>query len=250
MSFQHHLTIACLQLSLAVSPACGEEAHQLASSNQPQTSWSHQVKLPGSEAAMKLFNGEDLDGWNGIDTYFSVVHGTIRAANDQPVAESTYLSTEREVRDFRLLMEVKQTRGQRFSKMHSAVAFGGERVTDRGGDHGHKGPILMFCHDWGIWEAGGRGRVYPADKKGPITNAKYENQGEWNRLEILVLGNRVRMVTNGQLMVDHMYKPDMLQEGPLGLQLHRNNDPQEYHFRGLVLVDSPTDQLLTVGKEE
>lgn len=210
--------------------------------------WSHQVELPAGEQPIELFNGEDLTGWQGIEKYFSVEAGTIRAANQDTVAASTYLFTEREVRDFRLLLEVKQTMGKGYSTMHSAVAAVGERVTDAGGDYGHRGPLLMFCHDWGIWEAGGRGRVFPPGKKGPVSNAPYEKKGKWNQLEMLVVGDHVRVVANGQLVVDHIYKPDMLRNGSLGLQLHHNKQPQEWHFRGLVLVENPEDELLTLDE--
>lgn len=235
-------------LALAFVPAAisnGDDSNAL----RTTTNWSRAVELPNEEQAIYLFNGKDLQGWRGIDEFFSVEEGKIRAANDGVVAASTYLFTEREVRNFRLLLEVKQTLGEGYSTMHSAVAACGEQVTDKGGDFGHKGPLLMFCHDWGIWEAGGRGRVFPPQKKGPISNAKYEKKGEWNQLEILVLGDHVRMVANGKLIVDHRYKPKTLRKGPIGLQLHRNDQPQEYHFRGVVLTEKPTDRLLTIVKK-
>lgn len=210
--------------------------------------WSHQVALPAGEQRIELFNGEDLSGWHGIEEYFSVEDGTIRAANEDAVAASTYLFTEREVRNFRLLLEVKQTMGKRYSTMHSAVAAVGERVTDAGGEFGHRGPLLMFCHDWGIWEAGGRGRVFPPGKKGPVSNPPYEKKGEWNQVEMLVVDDHVGVVANGQLVVDHNYEPGKLRQGPIGLQLHHNKRPQEYHFRGLVLVENPNDELLTLDE--
>jgi hypothetical protein len=38
----------------------------------------------------------------------------------------------------------------------------------------------------------------------------------------------------------------MLLSGPIGLQLHSNDQPQEYHFRNLLLSANPSDQLVTV----
>jgi hypothetical protein len=35
---------------------------------------------------------------------------------------------------------------------------------------------------------------------------------------------------------------------PIGLQLHANKQPQEWHFRGLVLVEHPVDELATLAK--
>ena len=52
---------------------------------------------------------------------------------------------------------------------------------------------------------------------------------------------------NGTQVFDFKDKPEMLSESPIGLQLHSNNRPQEFRFRGLVLTTDPEDRLLTVG---
>lgn len=36
---------------------------------------------------------------------------------------------------------------------------------------------------------------------------------------------------------------------PLGLQLHSNTVPQEVRFRGLVIAENPTDELVTLEKK-
>lgn len=210
--------------------------------------WSHQVKLPDGEQPIELFNGKDLTGWNGFEKYFSAVDGMIRARNDEPVKMSTYLFTDKKFRNYRLLLEVKQTRGEDFSTMHSAVASAGEHVKDWGGEYGFKGPILMFCHDWGIWDAGGRGRVFPPGRKDPLADVPWEQDGDWNQLEILVIGNRMQMVANGQLVVDYTETEGDLQECAIGLQMHNEKRTQEFHFRGLVAVENPTEVLLTRTK--
>jgi hypothetical protein len=52
--------------------------------------------------------------------------------------------------------------------MHSAVAVLGERITEKDGNaHGFRGPLLMFCHDWGIWDAGNPKGARPGSH--PIT---------------------------------------------------------------------------------
>jgi hypothetical protein len=38
----------------------------------------------------------------------------------------------------------------------------------------------------------------------------------------------------------------MLQACQLGLQLHSNGQPQEYHFRSLLLTEDPDDKLVTI----
>ena len=218
---------------------------------ETQNGWAEQVELPASEQRVELFNGHDLTGWEGIEQYYSVEDGTIRAANEEPVPSSTYLFTNDSYRDFRLLLEVKQTMGKKYSTMHSAVAALGERAKIEAGNFGYRGPLLMFCHDWGIWGADGRGRVYPPGRKGPIQKPPYEKIGDWNQIEILVVGNHIRVVSNGKLVVDYTEKdPKRIRKGPLGLQLHHNKQPQEWHFRGLVLVENPKDELVTLDKQK
>ncbi len=197
--------------------------------------------IPKTETVQHLFNGKDLSGWQGDTTRWSVDHGMIRGANDDKVASSTYLFSEKKFRNFRLLLEVRQTMGDRYSTMHSAVAALGEQFTDAGDNKfGFKGPLLMFCHDWGIWDAHRRNRVAPGGPGGQL-----EKQGEWNRIEILVNGDRIRMAANGKEVFDFTDKPEMLQACPIGLQLHANDKPQEYHFRNLLLTEDPGTELVT-----
>jgi lysophospholipase L1-like esterase len=211
--------------------------------------WSASVKFPSSEKPIALFNGKDLTGWEGqIEQFWSVKDGAIRGANQGKVLSSTYLFTKKQYRDFRLILEVKQTRRKGFSTMHTAVAALGKKKLDKGDNQfGFTGPLLMLCNDWGIWDAYRRNRVYPAGHRG-FYNPKGENKGDWNQIEILVKGNRIRMVANGTLMMDFTDKPEMLQKSPLGLQLHSNNSPQEHHFKGLILAENPTDKLITLAK--
>lgn len=217
-----------------------------ASAQVSKTFDSAVAKLSGSEAQRKqqLFNGKDLTGWQGDANRWSVVDGMIRGANDDQVPSSTYLFTDKSHRNFRLLLEVKQTLGDGYSTMHSAVSALGERFTDKGDNqYGFKGPLLMFCHDWGVWDAYRRNRVV---ERGP--GPKVEKKGDWNLIEILVIGNRIRLAANGTQIFDFTDKPEMLQESPIGLQLHSNGQPQEYHFRGLVLTENPEDKLITAAR--
>lgn len=198
-------------------------------------------RIPASEKQVTLFNGRDLSGWNGDTKYWSVNDGMIRGANSAPVPSSSYLFTKDSYRNFRLLLEVKQTLGPEYSTMHSAVCALGEQFTDKGDNaFGFKGPLLMFCHDWGIWDAYRRNRTVD---RGP--GPQVEKKGDWNLVEILVQGNRIRFVANGRQVFDFTDKPEMLQNSPIGLQLHSNGRKQEYHFRGLILTKNPQDTLVT-----
>ncbi len=203
------------------------------------------TSLPEKEVPQFLFNGQNLKGWQGAPEFWSAGDGVITGRNTGPVPSSTYLFTEKSYRNFRLLFEVKQTVSAEHSTMHSAVAALGERFEDTGGNaFGFKGPLLMFSHDWGIWDAYRRNRLVPPGHKGTLKTTS-EKIGDWNRIEILVIENRIRFVNNGVLIFDFTDDASMLRASPIGLQLHKNEKPQEFQFRGLVLTESPEDVLLT-----
>src|SRR5258708_7532259 len=48
----------------------------------------------GKGETIKLFNGKDLDGWEGYTDLFSVKDGVIVAKNEKPLKVSTYLFTK------------------------------------------------------------------------------------------------------------------------------------------------------------
>jgi hypothetical protein len=200
-----------------------------------------------SKTEMTLFNGKDLSGWYGnTEEHFSVVDGMIRAANEDPVATSTYLFTKDSYRNFHLLFDVRQTRSIHHSTTHSAIAALGQPIKEGDDPFGFRGPLLMFCNDWGVWDANRRNRVYPPGQDG-LWLWEGERVGEWNQIEIFVVDNRIQMAANGQLVVDFTDDPEMLEPSPIGLQLHSNNRPQEFHFRNLQLVTEPTRELVTLS---
>jgi Domain of Unknown Function (DUF1080) len=204
----------------------------------------------GKSETIHLFDGKSLAGWKGYSDLWSVKDGVIVAKNTAPLKYSTYLLTEDEYSDFRLTFAAKLVE----SEMHSGVSFWGEvwpqadgkvqdPVTDRS-EYTYKGHLVMFPSGWGMYDLFGRNGLKvdgaPAKKVG--------KQHDWNDIEILAQGNRVRVAVNGAAVVDWSDpEPDRIKTGPIGLQLHSNKVPQEVHFKGLVLETFPKeDRLLTV----
>ncbi len=193
----------------------------------------------GTSETIKLFNGRNLDGWHGHKENWSVQDGAIVGKNNEPVKVSTYLLTDRNFTDFRLLATVKLAK----SEMHSGIAFWGRNAPDHGDPFTYAGHLVMFPSGWGMYDLFGRNGLgvdgEPAKKVG--------KQHDWNDLEILAQGNRVRLVANGVQVVDWRDpEPDRIKEAPVGLQLHSNNEPQEVQFKNLVLTTFPEDKLTTV----
>jgi hypothetical protein len=155
---------------------------------------------------------------------------------------STYLLTKQKFSDFRLLATVKLVDGGP-KDMHSGIAFWGRVAPEKGDKYTYQGHLVMFPTGWGMYDLHRRGGLKvdgaPARKAG--------KQKDWNDLEILAQGNRVRVAVNGQGVVDWRDpEPKLITEGPIALQLHSNSVPQEIHFKDLTLTTFPEDKLITV----
>jgi hypothetical protein len=101
----------------------------------------------------------------------------------------------------------------------------------------------MFPSGWGLYDLFRRNGL-PVNTKPAKAAGK---QHDWNDMEILAQGNRIRLVVNGKQVLDWRDpEPKLIMEGPIGLQLHSNSVAQEVHFKGLELTTFPDDKLVTV----
>jgi len=193
----------------------------------------------GTSETIELFNGKNLDGWYGHEKLWSVKDGAIVGENSEPIKVSTYLLTKRKFTDFRLLATVKLVK----SEMHSGIALWGRVAPDKGDEYTYAGHLVMFPSGWGLYDLYGRTGLPPSGEPAK----KVGKQHDWNDLEILAQGNRLRLVVNGTQVVDWRDpEPDRIKEAPIGLQLHSNTVPQEIHFKNLVLTTFPEDKLTTL----
>lgn len=223
---------------LSAGPAPADKGQKKVTDNQAKK---------GKSETIKLFNGKDFDGWEGYEDLWSVKDGVIVAKNTKPVAISTYLVTKRKFSDFRLIFSAKLVE----SEMHSGVALWGKVNPAVSKDpekerskYTYQGHLVMFPSGWGMYDLFGRNGL-PVDG-GPAK--KVGKQHDWNDMEILAVGDRVRFAVNGHAVVDWRDpEPKRIMEGPIGLQLHSNKVPQEIQFKGLVLTTFPEeDRLITV----
>lgn len=209
-----------------------------------QADWSEDQigNLPAGEEPIHLFNGKDLHGWLGhTGKYFGVENGVIVGKNGQDDApkSSTYLLTERKYRNLRLIFESRLVT----SEMHSGIAFWGKIIEKDEGPYTYQGHLVMYPSGYGYYDLFRRNSVFQ-DTLGVARRAG--KQHDWNRMEILAVGSRIRHVVNGQLVADWSDpQPELCEAGPIGLQLHSNNVPQEVQWRGLILTENPRDQLVT-----
>ncbi|MEO6809845.1 MAG: DUF1080 domain-containing protein, partial [Isosphaeraceae bacterium] len=191
----------------------------LVSADEPKKTEAPEVPpRQGESESITLFNGKNLDGWAGRFDRWSVQDGVIVGKNNDPVPVSTYLLTERNYSDFRLTARVKLVE----SEMHSGIAFWGRVASEKGDPSTYAGHLVMFPSNWGMYDLYGRNGL-PVD---PAPAKKVGKQHDWNDLEILAQGNRVRVAVNGTRVIDWRDPlPDRIKEGPIGLQLHSNKVP-------------------------
>lgn len=237
--------LAALLLALAPLATLAQDKKQ-----PPQKEAPVVKPREGESKTVKLFNGKDLTGWEGYKDLWSVEDGVIVGKNTEPLKYSTYLLTKDKYSDFRLTFDFKLAQ----SEMHSGVAFWGEvwpkadgKVTDPKKDRSeytYKGHLVMFPSGYGLYDLFGRNGL-PVDA---MPARKVGKQHDWNHIEILAQGNRIRVAINGAAVVDWRDpRPETIKEAPIGLQLHSNKVPQEVQFKGLVLETFPKeDKLLTV----
>lgn len=192
----------------------------------------------GKSETIELFNGKDLTGWIGHEDLWSVEDGTIVGRHTKPLKVSTYLLTERSFSDFRLV-----TTALVKSNYHSGIAFWGKPAPKRGDRYTYAGHLFFFPGEWGLYDLYGRGNFNVDDTAARAAGKK----DDWNEVELLAIGNRVRVAVNGQPVIDWRDPSDKaLYEGPIGLQLHANKLPQEARYRRVVVTTFPEDRLITV----
>ncbi|MFN7993307.1 MAG: DUF1080 domain-containing protein [Bryobacteraceae bacterium] len=166
-----------------------------------------------------LFNGKNLDGWDGNPKLWSVRDGMIVGATaGVEMKDNSFLISRKPYRNFILRVQMK------LRNHNSGIQFRSEALPDwvvRGyqADAGED-------NYWGnIYEEKGRGTLVDGWKgKGE----KVVKLKDWNDYEILCDGDHIRVTLNGTVTAD-LHDSARL-EGILAFQLHRG-PPMEVYFR-------------------
>ena len=176
--------------------------------------WFRNMKikeLPDEEQGpVKLFNGENLDGWLEYGNELWYVEDGLLVCESGPEEQYGYLATERFYLDFDLSVDFKQVSDGNSGIFFRSV-FEGTRVT------GWQVEVAPPDHDsGGIYESYGRGWLeqIPEEKEG------YLKEGEWNTMRIKVVGPEVTTWLNGNLMVELDDSKIEKANGRIALQIH------------------------------
>jgi hypothetical protein len=173
---------------------------------------------------IKLFNGKDLSGWVIYGTEKWYVENGLLISESGPDKEYGYLGTKEQFKNFELNLEFKQEADGNSgvfirSKVDGTKVSGWQvEVAPPGNDTG------------GIYESYGRGWLIKPEKE----KDKALKYGDWNKMKIIVEGDRVRSYLNGVEMVDYSDKKIGEGEGGVLLQIHDGGGIKVY-WRNIVL---------------
>ncbi len=192
--------------------------------------WFKNIKvkqLPKKESKLvSLFNGKDLTGWKNFGEEKWYVEDGLLVCESGPKKKYGYLGTERYYKDFDLNLEFKQLANGNSgvfirSKVQGTKVSGWQvEVAPKNRDTG------------GIYESYGRGWLakIPQEKENVL------KVGEWNKMRIKVVGNRITTWLNGVQMVDLEDAKIGEAVGRVALQIH-DGGGIKVQWRNLVIKE-------------
>ena len=185
------------------------------------------------EGYVLLFNGKDLDGWQGDLSVWSVNDGAIVGSTDgHPIQQNTFLIYKQPYPDFILKAAVRLHNHNSGIQFRSTVLEGAPQwiVAGYQADFSQAGDRSA----WGnFYEERGRGRaVMKTPDEGWRVAQKLVRVRDWNQYEILAQGNRIQLQLNGVVTIDTT--DDKASSGVIALQLHAG-EPMRVEFRNVKL---------------
>ena len=166
--------------------------------------------LSAQQNKVSLFNGKDLSGWKIYGTEKWYVQDGLLVCESGTDKKYGYLATEKFYKDFDITVEFLQesngNSGLFFRSTIEGTKISGWQceVAPKGKDTG------------GIYESYGRGwlKQIDEDKENILL------PGQWNKLRLRVVGDKVQTWLNGQPMVDFTDEKIGKANGSIALQIH------------------------------
>ena len=216
------------------------------------------VAAPAESDMQTLFNGKDLDGWDGDPRLWSVkdgvIHGETTDANK--AAGNTFLIWKKgATKDFDLRLSFRcnatNNSGIQYRSKHIVEGKVSNNWVVRGYQHELRNEVKFPNTSSFIYDEGGkRGRIclvgekasWGTDGKKVESTSLINEEGfkklmkldDWNEVVIIGKGPRIQHYLNNQLVLDFTdNEPNLaLKEGVLALQLHAGN-PMWVEFKNI-----------------
>jgi hypothetical protein len=208
---------------------------------------------PPAGEAKELFNGKNLDGWDGDPKLWSVEDGVItgRTTKDNPLKHNNFLIWKGgTLKDFELHVKYKIATGNS-GVQYRSTDDGDHRVSGYqadivGGDNDKYSGILYEENRRGILAQRGQKVVIDKDGKKNVVGsvgesdeiAKAIKKGDWNEYTITAKGNHLVQQINGVTTADvtDEQTAKAAREGILALQMHVG-DPMIVQFKDIKLTE-------------
>jgi hypothetical protein len=184
-----------------------------------------------------LFNGKNLDGWEGDPVRWSVESGAIVGSSDgHPFKVNTFLIRKGTFQNFILKGDIK------LRNHNSGIQFRSEQLPGDGwmvrGYQADASEVDDSKSAWGnLYEERLRGRnVMKTPEEGWKIAKPVVHHGDWNTYEILADGDHIRLTFNGTVTIDMHDKASA--DGIIALQLHAGPE-MRVEFKNLKLKRLP-----------
>ncbi|MDG2124702.1 MAG: DUF1080 domain-containing protein, partial [Verrucomicrobiales bacterium] len=152
------------------------------------------------------------------------------------IAKNEFIWSQVAVEDFHLVVDVKLTPENR----NAGIQFRSKKANAHGQAIGYQADV--GARVWGkLYHEHGRGKLDWNDRA-----AKVVKPGEWNRYEILAVGDRIWTAINGTLCVA-VRDPEGEHSGQIALQIH-GGPPQTVRYRNPVLTHNPPVKIAGMGE--
>jgi|HubBroStandDraft_4_1064222.scaffolds.fasta_scaffold22677_4 hypothetical protein len=184
-----------------------------------------------------LFNGKNLDGWDGDPVRWSVQNGIIVGLSDgHPFKVNTFLIRKGTYKNFILKADIK------LRNHNSGIQFRSEQLPGEGwmvrGYQADASEVDDSKSAWGnLYEERLRGRnVMKTPDQGWVIAKPLVHHGDWNTYEILADGDHIRLTFNGVVTIDT--HDSAASSGVIALQLHAGPE-MRVEFRNLKIKVLP-----------
>ena len=189
-----------------------------------------------------LFNSKDLTGWKvpeGDNGHWKVVDGVIDYDARSEAKGDRNLWTQESFEDFSLHVEWRFKRTSGLYQMPTILPDGSYktdadgnviRIPTPNADSGillrgtARGQVNLWCWPIGsgeMWSVRNDKSLTPEQRAAVVPMVPADRPvGQWNSMDITVIGNRVTVMLNNKLVIEDAEVPGLPESGPIGLQHH------------------------------
>ncbi len=200
-----------------------------------------------ASAAVSLFDGETLKGWEGNLDWFRIEAGAIVAGSmGKAIDRNQFLCTQNEYRDFELRLKVKLLGPA--ANANAGIQIRSRRIRNHHEMMGYQAD--MGQHYWGaLYDESRRRKVLVAPDRAELDRVLKLN--DWNQYVIRCQGKHIQLWINGFQTVDYIEPDETLEQvGFIGVQIH-SGPASEAWYKDIVLEPlSPVGfRIHTLNKE-